>query len=264
MYKHTFDLGSTPLEVTTEKVINKNILDTIFELVQYIRYDFNHTIHNSSGYRFNTGKDSVPFLVSKEFTHYLKVNRSLKSKFFNPFYILDGKKKKSFDSNFEFFHIEENTIIKDGEYFFNTQLLLESYLSDIIFDFLVDNNLKGFLLSTNNFYRSDKKKSWDILNNLEDHDIKINENIQNETVGVVFNNRKDPKENIDIFGVSDHLIDVDLIILKEKSFINTKMKGLEILKIQTESGLNHYAKKHGINFKIVDSESNLIEFPKKL
>ncbi len=248
MYIHNFDLGTTPLLIKNKKAIDSNALDTIFKLIQFIRFDFNHTIHNSSGYRLNDAKIGVPFLVTPEFVSYLKLNLSFLNKSFNPFNDI----KETGTSN-ELVTIYDHTLVKNYSFSFNTQVLLQPYLVDTIFQFLKGKKVKNFLVQTNSFFRADNKDEWEIEYTFDEGE-SLEDAIKGEASAVIYNNSKKEIPNLSGFANKDEVIKTAYAITKSESCIECKVKALELFNFYTDSGLKIHAQKNRIDFLIVDNK----------
>ena len=252
MIKYNFTLGTTPLTIQTTKKATTEILDQIFSLIQFFRFDFNHTIHNSSGYRFNDTKINIPFLTSKEFIQYLKINYDYLSENFNPFFGDEHSKKKIPEL---IFGTERHTIIKKNNVFFNTQILLQAFIIDVIFDLLLEKDFRDILINTSSFYKADNKRDWEIEFLIENN-LSIKDSIRGETKAILYNSQKNPVNRPTGFANKDRVIKSEYIILKANSCVEARIDAFDIFKITTDSGFKAHAQDKKSNFIVIDSNLN--------
>ncbi|MCA9381675.1 hypothetical protein KC678_05395 [Candidatus Dojkabacteria bacterium] len=260
MKRYSFDLGTTTLEILTNDLINSEDLDTVFKLIQFVRYDFNHIIHNSSAYRLNSAGIDTPVLVTPEFRHYLKINISEadKSKHdFMPFYRKNGVIEKNAISNI--IEIEDNIATKKSEILFKSNLLLQAYLIDLIFENIKSLKIKSFLLHTKNFARSFGTNSWDVTLEIESGE-NYTTKLINKSIGVHNITQSEKRKIPDTFANKDMGIEAVYTIVPSVTCIDSKIIASRISKIFTESALKRFAKENSQEFILVDSDLRIHKF----
>ncbi len=254
MVRYNFDLGTTPILITTRKQITQEILDSIFKLIQFVRFDFNHTIHNSSGNRLTNAKVGVPFLVSPEFIHYLNLNKENLTKNFTPF-LSKKDNTRANASGDDLFSIQEHTVVKKYDFNFNSQIILQPYILDLIYELLSDKGYKNFLIQTNSYYRADKNGSWKIKYEIED-DIEIPDSIENEASGIIYNTINKKINPISGFANLDTNVTPSYAILKTESCVKCKVRAMDLFDVTTDSGFRMHSKNKQQEFIIIDSDLN--------
>ncbi|MCA9386464.1 hypothetical protein KC669_00350 [Candidatus Dojkabacteria bacterium] len=260
MKKYSFNLGTTTLEIITPSIIKESDLDVIFKLIQFIRYDFNHIIHNSSAYRLNSAGINVPVLVTPEFKHYLKTNIfecDKSDQKFLPFYKKHGKIEK--DSMINVLKIEENIVKKESDILFKSNLILQPYLIDLIFEKVKTLKIKSFLLSTKNYHRCFGSEIWDVSLEIEPQN-NYTTKICNAAIGIHFIATNEEEDNKNFFANSDSFVNPLYAIMPSKTCIDSKISSLIIKTLRTESALKRFAKETKQSFILVDEDLKTTEF----
>lgn len=247
MLKHSFDIGTTTLNIVTEEALSQEIMDHIFEVVQFIRYDFSKNIHESSGYRFNISDINIPTPVTPEFLFYLKLNineYNLTDSSFSPFIVTDKTDEKIMLA--DYIAIEDNIVVKKKKIHFSTNTLLKPFIVDSITQILDLYEKKSFLLYTDNFYLAKGNKEWqlDIDSDFEGY---IPKSLKNDSIGIFLNKfsnseKKVPKK----FASQDEAFSPEWLIYKEKANIAHFIRGYEISDLQTEGDLKIYCQDENI------------------
>ncbi len=254
MFKHNFDFGSSNLIIWSEKKIKDSYLDQIFKLLQFIKYDFNRNIHNSSAYRFNAANEGANVLLTPEFVFFLKRNIEIATDSgLSPFYDNNKKTIKNID---ELVEIEDNLITKNKNIYFDTKVLLQAFVVDTIFDLLAGFKLKDFLISTHNYHRSNGNRSWKVSFTLEENQ-EFTTKLINQAIGLNFNdNYLKPNKQATKFASLDLPIVHKFSIFKAETAIETLILASGLKKIYLKSHFENYAHQNNSSFVIYDLDDN--------
>jgi len=257
MYKQSFDIGVTPLTITSEKKIKEKYLDQIFRLIQFVKYDFNHKIHNSSSYRLNDTKKEVYCPLSKEFIYFLKQNHkfSLETKeLFNPFSIKN-------DDDFPLEKIlvySKAYVVKKADFVFDSSLLLQQFLIDTVYDLLKAKKIKTFLVNTQNYFSASGKKEWNISMDI-DSDVVFEASLKNAAIGLNFN-KEFKEQKPEKFGGITSTLNPKFIIFQSSTAIENKVYAEYLKNLKSENEYKHFAKKNNQKIIVFDLDNKKYEF----
>ena len=252
MYKHSFDFGSTPIEIIAEERIKKNILDEIFKLIQFVRFDFNYKVHHSSAYELNDAAVDSPVKLSTEFIHYLKINitKTLFSEGqFNPF--------RAEENIEEAILVEGNQVIKKSPAFFDSTVLMLAFTLDQIAETLIANKLETFLISTRDLHFGFGDKSWEVKFEVED-EFEYEVELTNEAAGLDFNKNylTQKPQSRDKFGIKDSEMIMKYCIFKTANAVTFKVISKILEKMTYKSDFQEFSTLNKIPVHIIDKDDN--------
>jgi hypothetical protein len=263
VFRQTFEFGAKPIVITSDKLIVKEILDLIYEFIQFVKYDFNSDIHLSSGYLFSDAKVNTPVLLTKEFCEYLKLNYfnaiSPANKFM-PFRYTD-REILSHELDGEIV-INKEIVVKTSPLILDTKVLLQAYIVDGIYSTLKKSKIEGFLIQSGNFFLADNKKFWDIKFELED-DLIYRTRIKNSCIGFHFLhdymiNKKTPAGFVNI----DEVINPKYVIFETETALENKIKSFDFKDYGLKSEFKTYALERKVEVIVFDKNDSEFVFRK--
>lgn len=248
--KHNFDWGTTKISIQTPDVIEDEVLSQIFDLIQFIKFDFNSNIHHSSAYQFNETSKDVPINLSPEFIFFLKANFTEIQNTDGLFYPISKISRKIFPSNLV--NLNGNTVVKKEDFVFDAKYLILHFAVEQIEELLKKNDYKNYLISTNNFHVARGRKNWTISLDLDQHDEFIIE-IQDEVGGIEFNraNSTDDYESTK-FASNDKKIRFQFVIFKTDGLIRHRIISNLISNFRFESEFKEFCSYNKLSMFVID------------
>lgn len=254
MYKQTFEFTTYPLVLKSKKLLSHETLMEVFEFIQFVKYDFNQDIHNSSAYLFNVSPIRTPTLSNDKFTYYLRRNLEIAEatgNYFNPFYTLENLTGDI--DPVENIETTGYAFVKLREILFNTKPLFEAFALDTIYSILKLAGVTDFMLESKHFRMASGRVRWPIKYQVEDK-VFHKTYISSGTIYFHYVEEEIPDVpsayNVDTAG----LVDPNLIVFETISAIDGKAFGA-----LTEG---FYTKKHFQDFAF-DKRMNLIMYDTK-
>ncbi len=222
-------------------------------MIQFIKYDFNHSIHHSSAYILNDTPPGSAIFLSKEFAFYLKLNIKLSSKNkISPFSIenesINGKSAK------KIYDFDNTDVVKKSKVFFNSHTLIEAFVVDSVFEMLENNKCKGFLIATNNIYRANQGRKWNVDFEIE-NDLTFKKTIEDLTYTLHFNEAyKTQKKETVRFATLDKVFEWKFALIKSNNAIESKIIMERLKDLTMYSEFKSFAHEKNLQFICVDKD----------
>lgn len=255
LYKQSINFTTQPLVIKTKKVLSHEVLMQISRFIQFVKYDFNMDIHNSSAYLFNASPLQTPTFTNYEFVYYLKKNiecAQLTNDKFNPFYTISNLSEEV--SVTEEVEIEGEAVVKFSPIYFNTKPLLEAFVLDTTYDLLEKDDIREFVLETRHFTRVKSKKAIEVKYEIEDKNYYLSK-IQHGTVYFHYVEDKQRKfvtgHNID----SSVYLDPSVIVIESQEAINARIIAEMAEGLYTKKQFEDFAFKHRVRLVIYDKQT---------
>jgi hypothetical protein len=163
MYKHSLEYSSKPIEVYAFERLAHDVLVKLDEVIQYLKYDLNKEIRNSSAYFFNHVPVFTPTHTNEYFIDFLNENARLTSSSMNQYqpFFLEEEVSSDIDI-YDSFETDGEVFVKTEDIKLDTSLLQEAYIVDHIFSLLEDHTAHSFKISSAHHTRIAAGKKWEL------------------------------------------------------------------------------------------------------
>ena len=254
MFKQTIEFTTHPIEIITIRELTNDVLTEIYDFIQFVKYDFNQDIHNSSAYLFNASDIGTPTLSNENFTYYLKKNIECvtKSKHaFNPFY--SKSFKQDTDHPDRIIDINGYAFAKERPILFNTKLLMEAFVVDTVYEMLKLAEVHTFSISSRHVRRVDERQAWNISYPIEEKQT-YKSKIQNGTVFFYYPKMVN-KKRVEIYNIDKNKYLIPRVIVIESiDAITCRIYASMTKPLTTKREFEDFAFKHRIQVIVYDDE----------
>lgn len=261
LHKYIFPFGAKEMNISFANAQGKEVIEALSLLIHSFQNELNSRIVHSSAYGLNKAQLGLSVKVKEEFIDFIYENIKFSNTFpeFKPF-----KFEKALALNKIGDYVEinpkENTLTKNLNFTFDTTVLLKYFIVKKINQFLKENRISDYLLTTGTIQSSAGNLRWNANFYIDEISEHVHFKLHNESAILTTINQIDDDKKVSKFASVDKTVSGNFAILIGDDPCELKILTLKLGDLTKDYEFKTYAAEHGIQIMLINNNKEILSY----